>query len=99
MLSQAEIDRILKRSGFMPDKAMTELAQSWALEKSISPGLIGLIYGYMKLKYASGESLFDIERATGVYSGRITKVLSALEEQGYLAVYRGTKPFQYRIIK
>lgn len=101
MLTKAEIDRLLKKTGVgMPDEAVMKVSEGWDLEEwGVSSRMIGCVYSYLKHRYQDGETLADIERNIGIGSDGISHSMRALEENGYLAISRARKPYQYRVIK
>jgi len=53
----------------------------------------------LKTKYQFGESLEELERNMGIALDSISKALRELEDNGFVAISRHTKPFKYAVIK
>ncbi len=101
MLTQQEINKLLKKDKpVMADERISKDAESWDLSRwDITPRLIGTVYSYLKTKYQFGESLEELERNMGIALDSISKALRELEDNGFVAISRHTKPFKYAVIK
>ena len=101
MLTKVEIERLLnKKEIILCDKEVQKAAESWeSSEWRISPGVIGLVYSYIKHRYQGSESLCDMERILGVAMEVISHALRDLEAHGYVAISRARKSFEYRVVK
>jgi len=101
MLTKAEIERLLiKEDEILADEDMLCVAEGWDLkEANLSSKFVSIVYSYMKNNYKHPETLGDLERTLGLGHDAISRALRLLEEHGYLAISRASKPYQYRVIK
>ncbi len=103
MLSKEEIKRLLnKRQGadVMPDARIMNEAKDWLLFNTrLNPRLLALVYSYINHSYKDSETLDLIERKIGISADLISLCLRELEDRGYVAISRQSKPFRYAVIK
>jgi predicted transcriptional regulator len=101
MLNPIERDNLLKgREKILADAEVQREAEDWDLsERRISAAKISTVYSFMKTKYQEGHTLVDMERILGFDMEGISYCLKALEEHGYVAIARASKPYRYAVIK